>query len=175
VGVIVARVAPANLRCHNAVAVHTWDVPNPISSHWRVYFILSSKEGTATISVDHRLGNQGLILPVFPMNAVPEALPLLEPAFAHYVAQWEKIMVPDPYDADARGFYIEGNAVPSRIADPSNLPQLSEIVRRHTPEEWQSVLGPDFQAVYEPFGDLGNVEDVTVSADEAGITPFGVS
>jgi hypothetical protein len=147
-------------------------MPKPISSHWRVYFILSSNEDGATIAVEHPLAKQGINLPVIPSNAVPEALPLLEPAVAHYVSQWEKIMVPDPYDTDARGFYVEGDALPPRIADPSVVPALTEIVRRHTPEAWQStVMRPDFTAVYEPFG-TGNQDEIAVSAEEARITPY---
>jgi hypothetical protein len=111
------------------------------TSPWQVYFLVSSKEGDASLCVEHSLGRQTLVLPVHPDNAVPEALDLLEPVFAHYVAQWGKIMVPDPRETDARGFYLTAADVPDRIADPDNGPALAEIATRY--------LSPQMRTFFE--------------------------
>lgn len=104
------------------------DYESPID---RVYFVVSSKEGSASISVDHPTARQALTLPVYPSEAVSEALPLLEPAFAHYVRQWTKIMVPDPMETDALGFWIPAAELPGPIAQPEQKTRIDEIATAH--------------------------------------------
>jgi hypothetical protein len=125
------------------------------STPWQVYFLISSKESNATLSVDYPLGGQTLVLPVYPSNSVPEALPLLEPGFAHYVAQWEKIMVPDPRETDARGFYLTPADVPDRIADPAHGPALAEIATRH--------LSPEMNRFFEGMLPVPALSDLDLS------------
>lgn len=148
------------------------------TSPWQVYFIVSSKEGEATVSVEHPMGRQVLILPVHPNNAVPEALPLLEPVFAHYIAQWEKFMVTDPEETDARGFYLTAADVPNRIADPNNGPALAEIATRHlTPQVRKFFEGmlpvPALSEIHLDTLMLSNTEDVCEPPEQFGITPYG--
>lgn len=145
------------------------------SSAWRVYFVVSSKEGSATLHIDHTAGGQRLTLPVFPSEGVTEALPYLEPAFAHYTAQWQKIMVDDPEETDAKGFYLEAEELPDRIADPENAGRLAEIVNRHLPQEIKDWLVKPAVALstdwpVEP--PLGNVDEVCVTVEEANIDRF---
>ena len=99
-----------------------------------VYFIVSSKRGEATLSIDHNPAHQTLVLPVFPSSAVEEALSLLTPEAAHYAAQWKKFMVPD-LDRDALGFCVPGDHLPNGIADESKAPELLTIARRHVNPE----------------------------------------
>lgn len=148
------------------------------TSPWQVYFILSSKEGDATICVEHPVGHQTLVLPVHPSNAVPEALSLLDPVFAHYVAQWERIMVPNPLETDARGFYLTAADVPDRIADPDNGPALADIATRHLSPQlrrfFEGML--PVQALSELHLDtliLSNAEDVCELPERFGIVAYG--
>lgn len=136
----------------------------------RTYFTTSSKEGCASLSVEHPWSFESLWLPVFPSNAIPECLPLLDPAFAHYVGQWEKFMVPDPTDTDAVGFYLPTSSLPEHIAPLENLEALAEIAWAHTPEDWKWVLGykrPFVLVHMEPF--VSNIDEYVVAADELGI------
>jgi hypothetical protein len=95
-----------------------------------VAFLISSKEGLAFFSIEHGGTGQCLGLPVFPSNAIPEALPLLEPAFRNYAAQWERIMV-DPFDTDTKGFWVPTSELPGDIADPAMQPLFAELWNRH--------------------------------------------
>ncbi len=147
------------------------------TSPWHVYFLVSSKENNATISVEHPVGRQTLTLPVYPLNAVPEALPLLEPVFAHYVAQWEKIMVPDAGEPDCRGFYLTPADVPNRIADPDNAPALAAIATRHlSPELREFFEGmlpvPALSELDLKTFMLSNTEEVCDPPDQFGIEPL---
>jgi hypothetical protein len=64
------------------------------SSPWRAYFTVGDYGGLVALNVQQRLtriipdaiGRQALWLPVQPLDATVEALPLLDPIFAHYVA-----------------------------------------------------------------------------------------
>lgn len=100
----------------------------------RVFFSISSKEGFADFSIQHPQARQILILPVYPSNAIPDALSLVEPVIAHYMSQWEEFMVPDPDETDAISWYLESAYFPSRIADPSNAEALRKIGLNHLPE-----------------------------------------
>lgn len=97
----------------------------------RVYFIVSSKWGEATLSIDHYPARQSVVIPVYPSSAVDEVLPLLRVAAAHYARQWQKIMVPDPEERDARGFSLPGSHLPSGIAPSNNADKLLAIARKH--------------------------------------------
>jgi len=145
-----------------------------LSSAWRVYFIVSSKRGLASISVDHPAGGQSLMVPVHPFDAVPDVLPHLEPAFAHYVAQWERIRVDDPAETDANGFFVEAATLPARIADPAHAPLLREITGRHVPREVREYWGDHWEALFtiERAPRDSNSDELCLSAEEAGIEPF---
>ena len=104
------------------------DYSSPID---RVYFVVSSREGSASLAIDHPAVRQTLILPVYPNEAVSEALPLLEAAFAHYASQWRKIMVADPLETDARGFWIPAAQLPGLIAQPTQKAALDNIATAH--------------------------------------------
>jgi hypothetical protein len=88
-----------------------------VFSAWRVYFIVSSAHGLASIAAGHPSAGQSLMIPVYPGNAVPDVLPQLEPAFAHYVAQWERIMVEDPSEIDKE----DGHQTSEEVAATSPL------------------------------------------------------
>lgn len=82
--------------------------------------------------MNHVPARMRLSLPVHPHDSTKQALPYLEAAFAHYVAQWERLMPPDPDERDARGFFVEATELPSRIADPAAAAQLSNIATSQT-------------------------------------------
>ena len=147
------------------------------TSPWQVYFLVSSKEGEATICVEHAVARQTLVLPVHPSNAVPEALDLLEPVFAHYVAQWEKIMVPDPEETDAQGFFLTAADIPGRIADPDNGQALAELATRHlSPQVRKFFEGmlpvPALSELHLDTLMLSNTEDVCEPPDRFGIVAY---
>ncbi|MBI1843313.1 MAG: hypothetical protein HYR89_01660, partial [Actinobacteria bacterium] len=60
----------------------------------------SSGEGYVTLSVHHPWATEIMDLPLHPGNAIRDAIDLLEPPVAHYVAQREKFMVKDPDETD---------------------------------------------------------------------------
>jgi hypothetical protein len=98
------------------------------------------------LTVDHPSAGQSLTLPLWPSNAVPEVLALLHPAFAHYVAQWEKV---------ADGFWTPASLFPNDIAPARNRDRLTAIVRRHGVVTTAAAGAADLP-----------------SADEAGIAPY---
>src|SRR5437899_3238032 len=100
-------------------------------SLWLVHFTVRSAEGIAALWIEHPVSRQTLMLPVYPSDAVTEALPLLEPAFAHYAAQWPRIMVANPEEPEDKDFFVEASELPARITDPSNRERLQEILERH--------------------------------------------
>jgi hypothetical protein len=114
---------------------------------------------------------------VRPLNAIPEALPLLDPIYAHYVAQWPKIVPRSEEEEEfGRGFFLEGSDVPEQIADPSRADELDEIYVRNIPEEirrtWSDeggwaphALTVDPELIAWPFS-------YCVPAAELGIEPF---
>jgi hypothetical protein len=113
------------------------------SSPWRVYFTIADIGGFDALEVEQRLariipnaaGRQALWLPVHPQDAVVEALPLLDPIYAHYVAQWRKIVPDSPETEFGRGFFLEGSVLPQEIADPSNVAELAAIAWRNIPAD----------------------------------------
>ena len=109
-------------------------VPPEVSEYelGRVYFVVSSKHDEAALSIRHYPMRQGLLLPVYPLSAVEDALPLLYEDTARYAAQWPKIMVED-LDRDAKGFSLPGELMPSGIAPMENAPALLAIARDHAP------------------------------------------
>jgi hypothetical protein len=80
-------------------------------------------------------GRQALWLPVQPFDAVSEVLTLLDPVFAHYAAQWPRIMTGMEEDEFGRGFFLEGEDLPEQIADPSQADELDVIAWRNIPPE----------------------------------------
>jgi hypothetical protein len=86
---------------------------------------------------------------VHPLDAVNEALPLLDPVYAHYAAQWPKIMsdyvIVDDEELAGREFFLEGEDVPEQIADPSHADELDVIAWRNIPpdlrREWEEMGG----------------------------------
>ncbi len=147
------------------------------TSPWNVYFMVSSKEGLASLDIEHPLQQQALQIPVFPRCGIAEALPLLEPGFAHYAAQWERIMVPDPEEADTRGFLIEASELPGPIADARHKRALDDIFIRHVPD----FVVRFFEGHYPAFRlniDLSmvarsNTQDVCMPPGVLGIEPWG--
>jgi hypothetical protein len=105
----------------------------------QIYFLTRAKDGAATLQVCHEWALQRMYLPLHPHSAVPAALPLLEPAIAHYVAQWPRYMVPDVNEADDRGFTVPAGGMPNQIAPPENWDALSVVAWQHMParvDEW---------------------------------------
>jgi hypothetical protein len=142
----------------------------------RVYFIVSSKHGEASLAIDHNPARQGLLLPVHPSSSVEEAAHLLYPEVAHYAEQWEKIMV-DDLDRGAKGFSVPGDELPRGIAPSENAGALYDLALRHG--------GPQFEAWFRQPGSKILWEDVHVnpsntwqfvheveSINEHGITPL---
>lgn len=114
----------------------------------RVYFVVSSKEGEASLSIEHNPARQSLLLPVYPESAVEDALELLYPEVAHYAAQWEKAMVRD-LDRDAEGFSVLGDEMPRGIAPVENADALTELARRYVGPKWRPWLEePSFSAMH---------------------------
>jgi hypothetical protein len=149
------------------------EVVNMFDRRRRAYFIVSSKHG-ASLSVEHPVGRQTLVLPVHPSSAVEDALPFLEPAFAHYAQQWPKIMVSDPDDTDADGFWVDAGLLPPRIADLHHAAELREIAARHAPG-LASYWGDYFFALRETDGSpfiSDNNDEVCSSVEERGIEPW---
>ncbi len=117
----------------------------------RVYFIVSSKHGEATLAIDHYPARQSLLLPVFPSSAVEDALPYLDFAARHYAAQWRKIMVSN-LDRDARGFSLPGEHLPRGIAPSENADELLAIARGYVagaPEGEAWLADPDARVLWE--------------------------
>ena len=113
-----------------------------IQSPWRIYFTLGGLDwnGCDFLGVHQRLSRivpnaeprQALSLPV---SAIDEALPLLHPVYAHYVAQWPKIVPWSEENLFGRGFFLEGSALPDQIADPSLADELDDMYVRSIPDE----------------------------------------
>jgi len=150
------------------------DVRERISSARRAYFVVTGLEAFATLAVRRRAGEQSLILPVHPSEAVTEALPLLDPVFGHYIAQWQKVMVPSPDGRRAWGFYVQESELPKYIGDPANGARLTEIAWAHYPDFIQAHLDGKPGAVLGPETvDLSaNNDEFCVSIEEAGVTPY---
>jgi hypothetical protein len=171
------------------------------SSPWRVYFFVGHYDGGrfSALDVHHRLtrivpdagGRQALWLPVHPLDAVSEALPLLDRVYAHYAAQWPKIMsdyvIIGDWEEEGRGFFLEGEDLPEQIADPSHADELDVIAWRNIPpetrREWEEEAGELPQALTDDprlihpeykFGliDLEYGLDFCVPASEVGIEPY---
>jgi hypothetical protein len=159
------------------------------SSPWRAYFTLVDYGGFVALNVQQRLtriildaiGRQALWLPVQPLDATVEALPLLDPIFAHYVAQWPKIMRGLEEEEFGRGFFLEGEVLPEQIADPSRADALDVIAWRHIPpatrREWEEASGGDLRnaLTIDPHVVEWNIYMARcVPADEVGIEPYRV-
>ncbi|MGK2959330.1 MAG: hypothetical protein ACSLFB_13235 [Acidimicrobiales bacterium] len=117
-------------------------------------------------------------LPLHPGNAVPEALPLLAPPVAHYLAQWEKFMVKDPEETDTVGFWVPANTMPEHLAPLENWQELAEISWRHTPEavrqNWFDNRRPEAVRNYDPkvLGH-GDFDNNVVEPEQLGIELWG--
>jgi hypothetical protein len=144
------------------------------SSIYRVTFGVASGERQAFLYVSHPAARQSLKLWLYPSNAVPEALPLVEEGFAHYMAQWPKFMVDDVSVDDCRGFYLEAKEVPPRIADPDNTAALTEIGLRHMPDVWARISRQMSTPALVPWPEPEFVHnwDPYTSAAEIGIIPW---
>ena len=150
------------------------------ASPWRIYITLNvSWPGIDALGVHQRLtrivpnaeARQALSLPV---NAIDEALPLLDPVYAHYVAQWPKIPWSEEDDF-GRGFFLEGSVVPDQIADPSHAGELDDMYLRSMPDDarrqWEDEdLGPPYALTVDPR--LIEWDIYCVPAAELGIEPY---
>lgn len=149
---------------------------NMFDRRQRAYFIVSSKEGTATLSVDYPPGMQTLMVPIYPSCGANEYLPFLEPAFAHYVAQWSKIMVEDPAETDANGFWVDASTLPNRIADSANTEALLAVLKRHMPPAIVEYYGDAVYALQDTGGSSPWVQDnhdeICQPMDEFRIYPW---
>lgn len=149
---------------------------NMFDRRQRAFFIVSSKEGEAMLSVDYPPGMQSLMVPIYPSCGADEYLPFLEPAFAHYVAQWPKIMVSDPDETDANGFWVDASTLPARIADPSCATDLLEVLKRHMPRATLEYFGDRVYALLDTGGASpwvqDNNEDICQAMDELGINAW---
>jgi hypothetical protein len=161
-------------------------------SPWQVFFhvghyangrfaALEIRQRTTRI-VPNLVGRQALWLPVHPMDAVGEALPLLDPVYAHYAAQWPKIMsdhvsIGDKEDV-GRGFHIRDMSLPEQIADPAHADELDVIAWRNIPpetrREWEGVSEGELPHALriDPHVIAEGELDVCVHASEVGIEPF---
>lgn len=148
---------------------------------YRVHFIVSSKEGGATLSVDHPGAGQSLLVPVYPRSAVEEIMPYLEPAFAHYVLQWERIALPDPELTDAMCFYLNPSDVPGRIADPANATAMVDAARPFYRDEDLAWFPNDEPIVLRTDRDedwsialriRSNRDDFCLHAFDKGVKPY---
>jgi hypothetical protein len=157
------------------------------SSPWRAYFTLGDQGYVVSLNIHQRLtriipdatGRQALWLPVQPFDAVSEVLTLLDPVFAHYAAQWPRIMTGMEEDEFGRGFFLEGEDLPEQIADPSHADELDVIAWRNIPpetrREWEEASDGDLRHALTI--DPRVVEwDIYMSRcvppDEAGIEPY---
>lgn len=139
----------------------------------RVYFKTSSTEGFTTADVEHVWSTEHLSVPLYPPNSLPDVLPLLEPAFSHYLAQWEKYMVPNVNETDARGFWVPSGSMPQHIAPLEHWEAICEIAWSHMPDSLKQWLGhwrPDFIGTSDPqFVMHSNIDDVVGDPEEFGI------
>ena len=144
----------------------------------RVHFVVSSKGGAATLSIEHPKARQDLLVPVYPQSAVGAIAPMLEGAFTHYALQWERIMVPDAEVTDARCFYLHLDEVPVRIADPSRDQELARAALPFYqsedldwfPDRKPIVLHSDI----DPANRVrSNLDDLCSHGSEKGITRLG--
>jgi hypothetical protein len=124
------------------------------SSAERVYFQVVSKghlmakwepgsDALVYTWIQHPRARQELILPI---AAIKEAVPHIEPAFAHYLRQWRRCAGPDFGETDWRTVYFEPEEVPPRIADWSKAAVLAEIATRGYPAWWLETFTRDGQA-----------------------------
>jgi hypothetical protein len=158
------------------------------SSPWRVYFTVGDYGHFVALQVQQRLtrivpdasGRQALWLPVLPLDAVSESLSLLDPIFAHYAAQWPKMMKGFEENEFRCGFYLDGEDLPEQIADPSRGDELDVIAWRNIPpetrREWERG-GGDEGLRHALTVDLRLIEwDIYMSgcvvAAEVGIEPY---
>ena len=121
-----------------------------------------------------------MLFPVYPNSAADAVAPLLEPAFGHYVRQWDRIALPDPEQTDAMCFYFQPSEVPDRIADPANANALADAARpffRAEDLEWFEDGEPT--VLWSERGDWGvslrirsNIDDLCVHASRKGVKPF---
>lgn len=135
----------------------------------RVYFVVSSKDGEATLDVEHPAARQSLTLPVHPSSAVEEALPLLFAPAAHYAAQWHKIMVGNPEDRDACGFSAPAAHLPDGIAHPDAADSLKHAALQHAGPEgtaWLEQGAHAFNTAFEPA--LGNLDEIALELEFFG-------
>jgi hypothetical protein len=148
-----------------------------VSALWHAYglvfFVVSSKEGTATLSIDHPAANQSLVLPVYPRDGVAEALHLLTPSFAHFAAQWPRVMVPDPAQTDARGFVLEARGLQEQIAADENADALSEVATRNLSDDWRAFFGnkpvPALASRLDSNPYVSNVGDFVQRPEDLGV------
>lgn len=156
--------------------------PSRRIGEWRAYFVVSGKDGQAALSIEHDAQGQSLVLPTYPSNAVPDALPLLHPIVAHYTAQWERINV-DPTDRDARGFWIPAEHMPANLlANLDDEEAIKRIQWRHLDEAFRRFWGGEARFMAQ-VGGIGrsdpatsyvqhNNDDFVITAEEAGIDPW---
>lgn len=168
------------------------------SSPWRVFFYVGhhffvGEHGVefSALQVRQRLTRivlnptrrrprQALWLPVHPLDAVSEALPLLDAVYAHYVAQWPKIMSDITNDEDefGRGFFLDGADLPEQIADPSHADELDVIAWRNIPTEtrryWEEVSGGDLNhaLAVDPHLFEWEYKGWCGPADKIGVEPY---
>jgi hypothetical protein len=162
-----------------ATAAYTRSVfPSP----WRIYFTFGGLDWIG-IDVHQRLSRivpnaearQALSLPV---NAIDEALPLLDPVYAHYVAQWPKIVPWSEENEFGRGFFLEGSALPDQIADPSHADELDDIFMRSIPDDvrrrWEGEEGdpPCALSVCHRLIEWDPYMSSCAPAAELGIEPY---
>lgn len=124
----------------------------------RVYFVVWAAGGDVLLTIDDPGSDQILSIPLVPSNAVPDVLPLLDPVFAHYVAQWEKVA--SPGTGLPSGFWIEASGLPSRMVSPGAAPRLTALVRRHAPPVAGAGVG------------FASLHHAAVAAEMAGISRY---
>lgn len=141
----------------------------------RTYFNVSrDHSGEVFLHIQHRVGEyvELLLVPIAPHNAVEAMAPHLDPAFAHYVRQWQRF-IPKGDEPGSVYFYVPTRLLPAHIAPESERHAIADILWEHSSDKyksWWADQRPLGLAIW-PTGNLGdgNVDDVAVSAKDLGI------
>jgi hypothetical protein len=109
------------------------------------------------LEIVHPRANQNLIVPVHPSDGVPDIVPLVEPAFAHYAEQWRLLAPSLPLGSTGtsyvHGFYLEADELPSQIADPEQAKAIELVYLRHaSASEAEKVARSMYRQPGDPIG-----------------------
>jgi hypothetical protein len=114
------------------------------SSAHRIYLTVTSdgqgtrlwKSGSSSsvqVMLEHPLAGPSGQRLTLPIGAIEAASPLIEPVFAHYIAQWPTVAGWSFEETDQRSVYFDPTEVPDRITDQANAEALNKIATRFSP------------------------------------------